>query len=56
MFGISEDTMSRGIAELKFHDIVSVRRRPQGAVFDFRRLRNIYRLNLDALDRGPLYV
>jgi hypothetical protein len=55
-YGISEDTMGRGIAELKFHDIISVRRRPQGTRFDYTRLRNIYRLNLDALDRGPLFI
>jgi hypothetical protein len=47
-YGISEDTWSRGIAELKARKIIEIRRRPVAIDdFDFRRLRNEYRVVRD---------
>jgi hypothetical protein len=47
-YGISEDTWSRGIAELKARKIIEIRRRPVAVDdFDFRRLRNEYRVIRD---------
>ncbi len=45
IYGISEDTWSKGVAELKANEIVEIRKRPVGEeVFDFRRVRNTYKL------------
>jgi hypothetical protein len=47
-FGISEDTWSRGVAELKARKIIEIRRRPVALDdFDFRRVRNEYRVPRD---------
>ncbi len=47
-YGISEDTWSRGVAELKARKIIEIRRRPVALDdFDFRRLRNEYRITRD---------
>lgn len=47
-YGISEDTWSKGIAELKARKIVEIRKRPVGEDdFDFRRVRNTYKLPRD---------
>ena len=51
-YDLSEDTWSRGVAELKAHGIVEVFRRPvQENVFELRRLRNEYRLARDDSER-----
>jgi len=45
LYGLSEDTWSKGIAELKARRIIEIRKRPVGEDdFDFRRVRNTYRL------------
>lgn len=45
LYGVSEDTWSKGIAELRARGIIQVRKRPVGEDdFDFRRVRNTYKL------------
>ncbi len=47
-YGLSEDTWSRGIAELKERGIIEIRKRPVGEdEFDFHRVRNIYKVPRD---------
>jgi hypothetical protein len=47
-YGISEDTWSRGIKELYAQQIIEIRRRPVSLDdFDFRRVRNTYRVGRD---------
>lgn len=46
-YGLSEDTWIKGVAELKEHGLIQVRRRSVGEDFDFRRVRNTYKLNRD---------
>ncbi|WP_433121950.1 hypothetical protein [Micromonospora sp. CA-246542] len=52
-FLLSEETRTRGIRELQYAGLISVRRRQLVATdsFDFRRFRNVYQLNLSALDQ-----
>ena len=53
-YGLSDDTWTRGVAELTEHGIVAVRRAPVSAdVFGFRRMRNTYSLILERLGRRP---
>ncbi|HVF74765.1 MAG TPA: hypothetical protein VM938_06925, partial [Acidimicrobiales bacterium] len=52
--GLSEETRSKGLRELQRLDLVEMRRRPIGRdVFDFRRLRNVYVLQLERLNKRP---
>jgi hypothetical protein len=45
IYGISEDTWSKGIAELRARKIIVIRKQPVGEDdFDFRRVRNTYKL------------
>lgn len=47
-YGLSEDTWTKGVTELKAHKIIQIRKTPVGEeVFDFRRVRNTYKLPLD---------
>lgn len=47
-YGISEDTWSKGVAELNAHKIIEIRKKTVGEeIFDFRRVRNTYRLAVD---------
>jgi hypothetical protein len=41
-YDLSPDTWTKGVRELKAFSLVSVSKRPQGDVFDYRRLRNAY--------------
>lgn len=51
-YTLSEDTWSRGVAELKGHGIVEIRRRKIAEdVFQLRRLRNEYKLTRDDSER-----
>ena len=52
-FLLSEETRTRGIRELQYSGLISVRRRQLVATdsFDFRRFRNVYQLNLPTLDQ-----
>lgn len=48
-YDLSPDTWTKGIRELKHFGIVEVSRRPQGDIWDYRRMRNAYWVNI-----GPL--
>jgi hypothetical protein len=54
-YGISEDTWSKGLAELRDYDVVKVKKEPVGEdAFDFRRVRNTYHLPRD--DSGRILL
>jgi len=47
-FGLSEDTWSKGITELKSRKIIEIRKQPVGEDdFDFHRVRNTYKLSME---------
>lgn len=47
-YGLSEDTWSKGVAELRAHKIIEIRKRPVSEDdFEFRRVRNTYKLPVD---------
>lgn len=51
IYGLSEDTRSKGLRELRAAKVITARKRAASRdVLDFRRLRNTYRLELDRLD------
>jgi hypothetical protein len=52
-FGISEDTWTRGVAELQELSVLEIRRRPVSEDFGWRRLRNTYKLNIARLSEKP---
>jgi hypothetical protein len=52
-YGLSEATWTRATKELTDNGLLSVRRRPQGKDFDYRRLRNTYWLFTERLDNAP---
>jgi hypothetical protein len=53
-FGLSQDTRTDGLLELEAYGIIEKRRSSiSPGVFDFRRIRNIYDLNLDQLSVPP---
>ncbi|MBB3089899.1 hypothetical protein [Nocardioides albus] len=56
-YGFSQDTWTRGERELKNLDLLTVRRSPQGAEFDWRRMRNTYWVDVEALNSrtAPLH-
>lgn len=55
-YGFSEDTWTRVTKELvKDHRILTVRRKPQGKEFDYRRLRNTYWIRHELMD-SPLNI
>lgn len=55
-YGISDETRSRGLRELRAADLVTARRRSAGRdVLDFQRLRNTYRI-MDAAFARPAVV
>jgi hypothetical protein len=41
-YDLSPDTWTKGVRELKAFDLVLVSKRPQGDIFDYRRMRNVY--------------
>lgn len=48
LYGLSEDTWTRGIAELRAREIIRIRKKPVGEDdFDFRRVRNTYNFPRD---------
>jgi hypothetical protein len=53
-FGLSEDTWTRGVAELRRHGVLEVRRKPVSPDFGWGRVRNTYTLNRDRLEEDPL--
>jgi hypothetical protein len=48
-YGLSDDTWTRATKELEHHQLLTVRRIPQGKEFDYRRLRNTYWVDLHRL-------
>jgi hypothetical protein len=50
-YGLSEDTWTRATAELVAHELLTVHRVPQGRDHDWRRLRNTFWLDKDAVER-----
>jgi hypothetical protein len=50
-YGLSEDTRSKGLRELRAAGLVTARRQPVAVdTFDFQRLRNVYRLETNRLE------
>lgn len=58
IYGLSEDTRSKGLRELRTAGLITARKRAVSRdVLDFRRLRNTYRLELDKLnDKAVVFV
>jgi hypothetical protein len=52
-FCLSEDTWTRGVAELREQGLLRVRKRPVSEDFSWRRVRNTYSLHLQRLDAPP---
>lgn len=51
-YGLSEDTQTKGLRELRAAGLITVRRQPVSRdVFDAQRRRNVYRLRLDQLNQ-----
>jgi hypothetical protein len=48
-YDLSPDTWTKGLKELKALDLVSVSRRTQGDIFDYRRMRNAYWMDEEKL-------
>jgi hypothetical protein len=55
-FGLSEDTWTRGIAELQRYGVLVVRKKPVSEDFGWRRVRNAYTLDLTRLGERPVQV
>jgi hypothetical protein len=52
-FGLSEDTWTRGVTELRRHGLLETRKKPVSEDFGWRRVRNAYALNRAGLDHEP---
>lgn len=52
-YALSEETWSRGVAELKGHGLLKIGQIVQAEEFDFQRRRNTYKLDLGRLDEKP---
>ena len=50
---LSPDTWTRATKELEHHELLEVSRTPQGSDFDYRRLRNTYRIHDERLHSPP---
>ncbi len=53
---ISEDSWTRGVAELEGHGLVRVHRQPVSASLGWQRTRNTYKLRLRRLNTEPLWA
>lgn len=49
MYGLSADTWTRARRDLERRNLLEVKRVPQGGEFDYRRMRNLYRIRLEQL-------
>jgi hypothetical protein len=49
-YGFSQDTWTRGEADLKRSGLLTVRRAPQGRDFDWRRMRNTYWVDVEDIN------
>jgi hypothetical protein len=52
-YGLSPDTWTRATKELGEHGLLEVTRVPQGGEFDYQRMRNLYRVNMEQLSVPP---
>lgn len=52
-YHLSPDTWTRASKELVGHELLEIRRVPQGGEFDYERMRNLYRVNTDRLMIPP---
>jgi hypothetical protein len=52
-YGLSDDTWTRGIAELKAHGLVEVGKAPVSRDFEWKRVRNTYTLHAERLGESP---
>jgi hypothetical protein len=55
-YEVSADTWTRGVAELRHHRLVTVKRAPVGRDFSWRRLRNTYTVHLERLGKSPNWI
>jgi len=53
-YGLSPDTWTRATKTLAERGLLRVRRVPQGGEFDYRRMRNVYRVNRERLTQPPV--
>ncbi|MEU9233068.1 hypothetical protein [Streptomyces subrutilus] len=53
LYGVSHNTWTKARKELEHHGFLSVGRVPQGSDFDYRRLRNTYRIDEDRFSAPP---
>lgn len=52
-FALSEDTWTRGVAELRLHGLLEIRKKPVNEDFGWRRVRNSYTINRARFDKPP---
>jgi hypothetical protein len=52
-YGLSPDTWTKGVKELTSLELLTVSKKPQGDFFDYRRLRNAYWVNEEAVAGFP---
>jgi hypothetical protein len=52
-FALSEDTWTRGVAELRRHGLLETRKKPVSQDFGWRRVRNTYTLKISRLREDP---
>jgi hypothetical protein len=52
-YQLSHNIWTQGRKELERHGILTVRRAPQGSEFDYRRLRNLYRIDAERFKQKP---
>ena len=52
-FGLSEDTWTKGVVELRQHGILEIRKKPVSEDFAWRRVRNTYTLVAARMDENP---
>lgn len=54
-YHLSWDTWTRASKELASQDVLQITRLPQGGDFDYQRMRNLYRINLERLKSQPTW-
>ena len=52
-YGLSDDSWTKATAELRTAGLIEVGRQSQGKDFDWSRMRNTYRVDLDQLEPSP---
>jgi hypothetical protein len=54
-YHLSWDTWTRASKELVKHELLKITRIPQGEDFDYQRMRNLYRIDLERLKSPPAW-